>query len=90
MPVPGDNCRMVVQPSILYTDMDTTSTQIANMLENEMVNFMHTRTAEDGTVWFHVEDSVGNVGFMPAYMSATNLANLRYCSAMPATFPATW
>jgi hypothetical protein len=87
---PGDTCRMVVESSILYVESDSTSTQMANMLEDEMVNLMATVTAEDGTVWFHIEDSVGNMGYMPAYMSGTRLANLSYCTDTPTTFPAAW
>jgi hypothetical protein len=87
---PGDTCRMVVDSSILYVDADSTSNQMANMLEDEMVNLMTTVTADDGTVWFQIEDSVGNMGYMPAYMSGTRLANLRYCSQAPTTFPAAW
>jgi hypothetical protein len=87
---PGDTCRMVVESSTLYVEWDSTSTQIANMLEDEMVNLMDTVTADDGTVWFHVEDSVGNMGYMPAYMSGTRLANLSYCTETPMTFPAAW
>lgn len=87
---PGDVCRMVVESSILYGEADSTSTQLANMLEDEMVDLMHTMTADDGTVWFHIEDSVGNMGYMPAYMSGTRLSNLRYCTETPTTFPAAW
>ena len=65
---PGDVCRMVVEASTLYADPDGMSLQIANMLENEMIHFMETVTANDGTVWFFIEDSVGNTGYMPAYM----------------------
>ncbi len=87
---PGDTCRMVVESSTLYVESDSTSTQIANMLEDEMVNLMETVTADDGTVWFYIEDSVGNMGYMPAYMSGTRLANLSYCTETPTTFPAAW
>jgi len=87
---PGDVCRMVVEPSTLYAEPDVMSTQIANMLENEMIALMDTVTADDGTVWFFIEDSVGNMGYMPAYMSGTRLANLSYCTETPMTFPAAW
>jgi len=87
---PGDVCRMVVESSILYSEASSTSAQMANMLEDEMVHFMSEVIAEDGTIWFHIEDSVGNMGYMPAYMSGTRLANLRYCTVAPMTFPAAW
>ncbi|KPQ35995.1 MAG: SH3 domain-containing protein [Phormidium sp.] len=63
----GDTCRRVRGANVLYTEPDTDSSEIANMLPNEQVNMIRDAfVGDDGGMWFELEDSVGNIGYMPA------------------------
>ncbi|NMG57083.1 hypothetical protein E1H12_00760 [Geitlerinema sp. P-1104] len=93
---PGDTCRRVRGANVLYTEPDMNSTEIANMLPNEQVNMIRNAfVGDDGGMWFELEDSVGNIGFMPAQARMSpggplesTLAN---CPGQgPSAFPVTW
>ncbi|OAB58955.1 hypothetical protein AY600_02465 [Phormidium willei BDU 130791] len=93
---PGDTCRRVRGANVLYTEPDMNSSEIANMLPNEQVNMIRNAfVGNDGGMWFELEDSVGNMGYMPAEARMTPggplESTLVYCSGQgPSTFPVTW
>ncbi|MGC9503603.1 hypothetical protein [Baaleninema sp.] len=93
---PGDVCRRVNGSNVLYTEPDMNSAEIANMLDGEQVHMIRNAfMGNDGNMWFELEDSVGNVGYMPAsarmYPGGPLESTLVYCSGQgPATFPVTW
>lgn len=95
---PGDTCRRVRGANVLYTEPDMDSSEIANMLPNEQVNMIRNAfVGDDGGMWFELEDSVGNIGYMPAEARMESGGSLEStlvdCSGQgqnPSAFPVTW
>lgn len=93
---PGDVCREVNGANVLYSQPDMNSTEIANMLPGEQVNMIRNGfVGDDGGLWFELEDSVGNVGYMPAsarmFPGGPLESTLTYCDGQaPSAFPVTW
>ncbi|MBO9997467.1 MAG: hypothetical protein J7641_00440 [Cyanobacteria bacterium SID2] len=91
---PGDVCRRVNGANVLHTAPDMDSDEIANMIDGEQVHMIRNAfVGTDGNMWFELEDSVGNVGYMTAqarmFPGGPLESTLVYCDGVM-TFPVTW